>query len=223
VTPDDGRVITLEDWALIRRLAAEGVPKAQIARRLGVSRTTVVKAVGTDAPPCYVRRPAATSFTPFEARVRAMLAEEPELPAVVIAERVGWTGSITWFRENVKRLRPEHRRIDPADRLVREPGDAAQCDLWFPPKRIPLEDGTAKLRDPKQHPLPGVLDHDRRSGRPQAASPHLLVDDHLPSAPHSNIVFPELRHLRRRHRGTSAVDYYQPTLTSWLRRARPGW
>jgi hypothetical protein len=24
-------------------------------------------------------------------------------------------------------------------------GDAAQCDLWFPPRKIPLEDGTARL------------------------------------------------------------------------------
>jgi len=135
----------LEDWALIRRLAAEGVPKARIAQRLGISRTTVIKAVASEAPPRYERRPAPTSFTPFEARVRALLAEEPELLAVVIAERVGWPGSVTWFRENVKRLRPEHRKIDPADRLSWEPGDAAQCDLWFPPKKIPLEDGTSKL------------------------------------------------------------------------------
>jgi transposase len=138
-------VITLEDWALIRRLAAEGVPKARIAARLGVSRTTVVKAVASDAPPRYERRPAATAFTPFEARVRALLEVDADLPATVIAERVGWSGSITWFRENVKALRPAHRKIDPADRLVWEPGDAAQCDLWFPPRKIPLEDGTAKL------------------------------------------------------------------------------
>jgi len=39
----------LEDWALIRRLAAEGVPKARIAERLGISRTTVTKAVNSDA------------------------------------------------------------------------------------------------------------------------------------------------------------------------------
>ncbi len=26
-----------------------------------------------------------------------------------------------------------------------EPGDVAQCDLWFPPRKIPLEDGTSKL------------------------------------------------------------------------------
>jgi hypothetical protein len=138
-------VITLEDWALIRRLAAEGVPKARIAERLGISRTTVIKAVQSESPPSYERQAMPTSFTPFEARVRALLEDDPDLPAVVIAERVGWIGSISWFRENVKRLRPEHRKIDPADRLVWEPGDAAQCDLWFPPRKIPLEDGTAKL------------------------------------------------------------------------------
>jgi hypothetical protein len=43
----------------------------------------------------------------------------------------------------VKRLRPEHRKIDPADPLSWESGDAARCDLWFPPRKIPLEDGTA--------------------------------------------------------------------------------
>ncbi|WP_349426171.1 IS21 family transposase [Microbacterium sp. LWS13-1.2] len=138
-------MITLEDWALIRRLAAEGVPKARIAERLGISRTTVIKAVNSDSPPRYERTPAPTSFTVFEPRVRELLAETPDMPATVLAERVGWTGSIRWFRDNVKRLRPEQRRIDPADRLVWEPGDAAQCDLWFPPRKIPLEDGTSKL------------------------------------------------------------------------------
>ena len=67
------------------------------------------------------------------------------MPATVIAERVGWTGSITWFRDNVRRLRPEHRPVDPSDRLTWLPGDAAQCDLWFPPKKIPLEDGSKTL------------------------------------------------------------------------------
>ncbi len=77
--------------------------------------------------------------------MRELLEVTPDMPATVLAERVGWTGSIRWFSENVKRLRPEHRPVDPADRLVWAPGDAAQCDLWFPPRRIPLEDGTTKL------------------------------------------------------------------------------
>lgn len=135
----------MEDWALIRRLAAEGVAKAQIAVRLGISRTTVYAALASDSPPKYERGSVATSFTPFEARVKELLRETPEMPATVLVERVGWTGSIRWFRDNVKGLRPEQRRIDPADRLVWEPGDAAQCDLWFPPRKIPLEDGTTKL------------------------------------------------------------------------------
>lgn len=135
----------MEDWALIRRLAAEGVPKARIAQRLGISRTTVINAVKSDAPPKYERTPGPTSFTAFEPAVRALLAEVPDMPATVLAERVGWTGSIRWFRDNVRQLRPEHRPIDPADRIVWSPGDAAQCDLWFPPRKIPLEDGTTKL------------------------------------------------------------------------------
>ncbi|WAL45291.1 helix-turn-helix domain-containing protein [Rhodococcus pyridinivorans] len=123
----------MEDWALIRRLVADGVPRRQVARDLGIGRATVVRAVASDRPPKYERKPVPTSFTPFESRVRAILSEHPEMPATVIAERVGGEGSITWFRDNVRRLRPEHRRIDPADRLVWEPGDAAQCDLGAPP------------------------------------------------------------------------------------------
>ena len=130
---------------MIRRLAGEGVPKAQIASRLGISRTTVIKAVASDAPPKYERAAAPTSFTPFEPAVRQLLAATPAMPATVIAERVGWTGSITWFRDNVRRLRPEQRPVDPADRITWLPGDAAQCDLWFPPKKIPLEDGSQTL------------------------------------------------------------------------------
>jgi hypothetical protein len=86
-----------------------------------------------------------TAFTPFEPLVAQLLSVTPDMPATVLAERVGWTGSITWFRDNVRRLRPQHAPVDPCDRLTWLPGDAAQCDLWFPPYKIPLEDGTACL------------------------------------------------------------------------------
>lgn len=135
----------MEDWALIRRLVADGVPQRQVARDLGVGRATVARAVASDGPPKYERAAVPTSFTPFEPHVRDLLKKSPEMPATVIAERVGWTGSITWFRDNVRRLRPEHRPVDPSDRLTWRAGDAAQCDLWFPPKKIPLEDGSKVL------------------------------------------------------------------------------
>ncbi len=135
----------MEDWALIRRLVADGVPQRQVARDLGIGRSTVERALASDRPPKYERPAVPTSFEPFEPLVRHLLATTPDMPATVIAERVGWTGSITWFRDQVRRLRPEHRPVDPSDRLTWLPGDAAQCDLWFPPRKIPLEDGTKTL------------------------------------------------------------------------------
>jgi transposase len=73
-----------------------------------------------------------------------LLKENPRMPATVLAERVGWSGSPAWFRESVARIRPEYAPADPADRISYEPGDQAQCDLWFPEVRIPV--GTGKPR-----------------------------------------------------------------------------
>ena len=39
-------MISLHDWEVIRSLARSGVPKAQIARDLGLARNTVARAVG---------------------------------------------------------------------------------------------------------------------------------------------------------------------------------
>jgi hypothetical protein len=138
-------VISVEDWALIRRLVADGVPQRQVARQLGIGRSTVARPVASAGPPKYERGPVPTSFSPFEPRVRALLAEFPEMPATVVAGRLGWDGSMSWFRENVARLRPEHRRLDPADRLSWAPGDAAQCDPVVPAVPDPLEDGSTAL------------------------------------------------------------------------------
>ena len=47
--------------------------------------------------------------------------------------------------QDIEQQNHQNRTPDPADRLVWAAGDAGQCDLWFPPKRIPLEDGSAAL------------------------------------------------------------------------------
>lgn len=56
----------MEDWALIRRLVADGVPQRQVAWDLGVGRSTVLRAVASQRPPKYERPPVVTSFAPFE-------------------------------------------------------------------------------------------------------------------------------------------------------------
>ncbi len=126
---------------MIRRLVAEGVPQRQVARDLGVARATVARALASQGPPKYERAAGVNAFTPVEARVRALLAEHPDLPATVIAERIGWAGSVTWLRDNVRPLRAQYRRPDPADRLQHAAGDVVQCDLWFPAIKLAVGDG----------------------------------------------------------------------------------
>jgi DNA invertase Pin-like site-specific DNA recombinase len=65
----------LEDWALIRRLVADGVPKRQVARQLGVSRGKVDRALASSRPPKYERKPSGTSFDRIESAVRLRLKE----------------------------------------------------------------------------------------------------------------------------------------------------
>jgi hypothetical protein len=139
-------VITLEDWAEIRRLhRSEKVPQAAIARRLGIARNTVAKALASERPPKYERAPAGSLVDAVEPRIRLLLAEHPSMPATVIAERIGWVHSLTILKDRVRLLRPLFVGVDPADRVQYAPGEIAQCDLWFPPVPIPVGGGQERV------------------------------------------------------------------------------
>jgi transposase len=132
----------VEDWAEIRRLhRAEGMPIKAIARRLGVGRNTVRRALGADEPPKYQRAAKGSIVDEVEAQVRELLAGWPTMPATVIAERIGWTRSLTVLKDRVRELRPLYLPADPCSRTEYHPGELAQCDLWFPPAPMPLGAG----------------------------------------------------------------------------------
>ncbi|GGO99748.1 transposase [Wenjunlia tyrosinilytica] len=129
----------MEDWAEIRRLhRAEQMPVRAIARKLGIARNTVRRAIADDAPPKYQRAPKGSIVDAVEPQIRELLGQWPQMPATVIAERIGWTRGLTVLKNRVRELRPAYQPVDPVSRTVYEPGELAQCDLWFPPAQVPL-------------------------------------------------------------------------------------
>ncbi len=132
----------MEKWAEVRVLFhREGLSQRAIARRLEISRDTVKNALESEEPSKYERPRVETSFDPFRARVRALLVDYPGMPASVLSQRVGWLGGESTLRRHVAGLREQLAPVDPADRLEYAAGDQCQCDLWFPPVKIPLGDG----------------------------------------------------------------------------------
>jgi hypothetical protein len=141
-------VITLDEWAEIRRLhRSEHLPIKAIARKLGVSRNTVRSALRSDEVPRYQRAPAGSIVDEAEPAIREQLALCPAMPATVVAERIGWERSITVLRERVGELRPLYLPQDPAGRTSYEPGGLVQDDFWFPPAQIPLGHGKVAAGD----------------------------------------------------------------------------
>jgi transposase len=145
-------VLTVEDWAEIRRLhRAEGMPIKVIARTLGISRNTVRSALASDGPPKYERSAAGSAVDAFEPRIRELLQAYPTMPATVIAERVGWERGLTVLKDRVRELRPAYLPPDPASRTAYDPGELAQCDFWFPPVTVPV--GFGQERGPTRLPV----------------------------------------------------------------------
>lgn len=99
----------MEDWAEIRRLhRSEGLSIKAIVCALGISKNTVRGALRASDAPRYQRAPGGSATDAFVPRIRECLTLDPRMPAV-IAERVGWTRSITVFRAKVASVRSSYR------------------------------------------------------------------------------------------------------------------
>jgi transposase len=145
-------VLSVEDWAEIRRLhRSEQLPIKAIVRVMGVSRNTVRAALVNDRPPRYGRSPVGSIVDEVEPAIRELLRVYPQMPATVIAERIGWTRGITVLKDRVAVLRPAYLPPDPAGRTSYLAGDVAQCDFWFPEIEVPV--GFGQTRTAKQLPV----------------------------------------------------------------------
>jgi predicted transcriptional regulator len=77
-------VYDVHDWAEVHRLhEREHLNKTAIARRLGMSRPTVIKLLELPEPPRYERQPIGSKLDPHADAIAAMLDEDPRVPATV--------------------------------------------------------------------------------------------------------------------------------------------
>jgi hypothetical protein len=123
----------------------------QINRVLGVSRNTVRAALRSAGPPKYERAGRSSIVDEVEPRIRELLQAFPAMPATVIAERIGWSRSMTVLKARVAELRPVYLPPDPASRTAYVAGEIAQFDLWFPPISLPV--GFGQTRPPTALPV----------------------------------------------------------------------
>ena len=103
----------MDVWAEIRYLhASEGLSGRAIAKRLGVARKTVAKALASDGPPVYTPRPPVESaWARVEPAVQALLVEFPDMPATVLAQH----GALHQFRQVFLPFRIVEYRFDQAE------------------------------------------------------------------------------------------------------------
>ena len=66
-----------------------------------------------------------------EPQILEQLRLDAQMPATVIAERIGWTRSLTVLKDRVREIRPEYVGIDPADRIVRR-AETSWPERWGP-------------------------------------------------------------------------------------------
>ena len=130
-------MVSALEWAEVRTLGRDGVSQREIARRLGINRRTVARALAADAPPRYVRAPAGSQLDPLMAVIGEVLEQWPEIKAPRLAELLrteyGYAGSVDLVRRRLAGLRPSVER--PAQRTGYRPGQVVQFDWGEMPTR----------------------------------------------------------------------------------------
>jgi hypothetical protein len=87
-----------------------------------------------------------------EPQIRELLATWPMMPTTLIAERIGWNESLQILFDLVTELRLAHsHQWQDMTQSKYQPGEVAQCGLWFPPIEIPV--GYGQIRSASQLPV----------------------------------------------------------------------
>ena len=116
----------------IHRLKDAGCSDRQIARQLGIGRTTVRKYLDQPERTISKRKPRASKLDPYREMINSFLEEFPHVKAPVVFQRLkkeGFDGRVTIVRSYLQKKRDERNRNQEAFiRLESAPGKHIQID-----------------------------------------------------------------------------------------------
>jgi len=141
-------LLDVELWAELRREHfVRGVSIKRLARRTGLSRNTIRKALRSDAPPAYRREPAGSMLDSFKDEVHRLLRDDPTLTGVRVREELvplGFAGGKTIVDDYLREVRPMFLKLRTHQRTVYRPGEICQWDLWEPSALVPVGHGQVR-------------------------------------------------------------------------------
>jgi transposase len=141
-------VIGVERWAEIRRLYfVEKRSKRAIHRLTGVHRDTITRALSSDRPPRYERKPAGSKLDPFKDWICEQLRADQTIQSLRLREmaiELGYEGGKSIFDDYVREVRPRFLARRTFQRTIYRPGELVQCDLWEPRGLIPVGYGQTR-------------------------------------------------------------------------------
>lgn len=142
-------MLDVEKWAELRREHfVRGVAIKELARRYGVDRNTVRRALRSSEPPRYRRSPRPSKLDPFKEEVHRLLRDDPRLPGQRIRELIaaeGYRGAKTILDDYLREVRPLFLpKPRTFQRTSYRPGQVCQFDLWEPRAEIPVGHGQTR-------------------------------------------------------------------------------
>jgi transposase len=144
----EGGVLDVERWAELRREHfVRGVGIKELARRHGIDRNTVRRAVRAEEPPRYQRPPAGSKLDPFKEEIHGLLRQDPRLSGVRVRELIeplGFDGGKTIVDDYLREIRPVFLRPRTFQRTVYRPGEVCQFDLWHTSTPVPVGHGQTR-------------------------------------------------------------------------------
>jgi hypothetical protein len=131
----------VERWAELRREHfVRRVPIKELARRYGIDRNTVRRALRCNQPPRYERPPRPSKLDPFKEEIHELLRTDAKLTGVRVRELIeplGFDGSKTIVDDYLREVRPLFEQQRTFQRTIYRPGEICQFDLWEPSAEIP--------------------------------------------------------------------------------------